>query len=78
MRSNLVFAAAVQTPNRYLLCRMLSVSARKLNRGNEPFAQGINEVLRIAGVDPLAAPALPSKPTSADGDVLKIPIGRSA
>lgn len=51
MRSNLVFAAAVQTPNRYLLCRILSVSARRVNRGNEPFAKGINDVLRIAGVE---------------------------
>jgi hypothetical protein len=49
VRSNLVFAAAVQTPNRYLLCRILSVSARRVNRGNEPFAKGINEVLCIAG-----------------------------
>lgn len=49
MRSDLVFSAAVKTPNRYLLCRMLSISARHMSTGNNSFAQGINSVLVLAG-----------------------------
>ena len=78
MRSNLVFAAAMQTPNRYLLCRILSVSARRVNRGNEPFAKGINEVLRIAGVEREAGVPAGSAADALDRVARQVATGRPA
>ena len=45
MRSNLLFRAADHISNRYLLCRMISVSARKMNRDGIPASQCINRSL---------------------------------
>lgn len=49
MRSDLVFSAAVRTPNRYLLCRLISISARILLRRNGSFPVSINSCLELAG-----------------------------
>lgn len=45
MRSSLLFRAADHISNRYLLCRMISVSARKMNRDGIPASQCINRSL---------------------------------
>ncbi len=49
MRSELVFSAAVNTPNRFLLCRMISMSARHALKRTGSFAEGINSCLVLAG-----------------------------
>jgi hypothetical protein len=49
MRSHLVFSAAERTPNRYLLCRMISRSARILLSRNRSFPHSINSCLELAG-----------------------------
>lgn len=51
MRSNLVFSASVKTPNRFMLCRMISLSARHLLNRPGSFAQTINSCLELAGND---------------------------
>ena len=61
MRSDLVFSAAVKTPNRYLLCRMLSVSARHMSTGKNSFAEGINSVLMLAGNSESAEAVTPAQ-----------------
>lgn len=45
MRSNLLFRAADHISNRYLLCRMISAAARKMNRDGIPTSQCINRSL---------------------------------
>lgn len=45
MRSNLLFRAADHITNRYLLCRMISASARKMNRDGISTSQCINRSL---------------------------------
>lgn len=49
MRSHLVFSAAIRTPNRYRLCRLISISARILLRRNGSFPVSINSCLELAG-----------------------------
>jgi hypothetical protein len=49
MRSELVFSAAVNTPNRFMLCRMISMSARTALKRPGSFAEGINSCLVLAG-----------------------------
>jgi hypothetical protein len=46
MRSGLIFAASSRFSNRYLLCRMLAASARKMHREGVSTSQSINESLR--------------------------------
>ena len=46
MRSNLIFSVSAKLTNRYLLCRMISTSARKLSRQGESAAQSINRSLQ--------------------------------
>jgi len=46
MRSSLIFSVSEKFTNRYLLCRMLSASARKLSRQGESAAQSINRSLQ--------------------------------
>lgn len=45
MRSGLIFRAADHVSNRFLLCRMISASSRKLHRGGIATSQSINESL---------------------------------
>jgi hypothetical protein len=53
MRSEDVFAAAKTIRNRFLLCRVASVSAQRLQTSPRPYAESINQSLKlIAGVPP--------------------------
>lgn len=45
MRSGLIFRASDHISNRFLLCRMLSASARKMHRNGSSTAQSINQSL---------------------------------
>jgi DNA-directed RNA polymerase subunit K/omega len=47
MRSEYVFAAAKEISNRFLLCRMASVSARRLQMGSKQPSETINQSLRL-------------------------------
>jgi hypothetical protein len=47
MRSEDVFAAGKKIGNRFLLCRVASVSAHRLQRGASPFTESINKSLRL-------------------------------
>ncbi len=46
MRSGLIFAASSRFSNRYLLCRMLAASARKMHRDGVSTSQSINHSLQ--------------------------------
>lgn len=45
MRSGLVFNVSSRIPNRFLLCRMLAASARKMHRDGISTSQSINNSL---------------------------------
>jgi hypothetical protein len=45
MRSGLIFRASDHISNRFLLCRMLSASARKMHRNGVSTSQSINQSL---------------------------------
>ena len=47
MRSEYVFAAAREISNRFLLCRVASVSARRLQVGAKQPSETINQSLRL-------------------------------
>ncbi len=47
MRSEYVFAAAKEISNRFLLCRVTSVSARRLHQDSRHPSQTINESLQL-------------------------------
>ena len=74
MRSDLVFSATLNTPNRFLLCRMLSMSAQHLLRRPGSFPEGINSCLVMAGnneLGPATAMTLaPSVRPTAMGDLI--------
>lgn len=56
MRSEDVFAAAKKINNRFLLCRVTSVSAHRLQTGPRQFTESINRSLKlIAAMSPPAA-----------------------
>ena len=46
MRSGLIFSVSLRFTNRYLLCRMLSASARKMYREGSSASQSINRSLQ--------------------------------
>jgi hypothetical protein len=46
MRSGLIFRVSARFTNRYLLCRMLSASARKMYRQGSSASQSINRSLQ--------------------------------
>ena len=52
MRSDLVHSANRRLSNRFLLCRMTSVSARRMQAHNGHFAQSINKALKHIAVLP--------------------------
>jgi hypothetical protein len=66
MRSGLIFAISGRIPNRYMLCRTLSASARKMHREGTSTADSINRCLQalhsappegsVAAADADAAP----------------------
>ena len=64
MRSDDVFAAAKKIGNRFLLCRVASVSAHRLQAGPRPFTDGINKSLKL-----IAAMVLPAENGSARGEL---------
>lgn len=47
MRSEYVFAAAKEINNRFLLCRVASVSARRLQMGSKQSSETINQSLQL-------------------------------
>jgi hypothetical protein len=47
MRSEYVFAAVKEISNRFLLCRMTSVSARRLHQDSTQPSQTINKSLKL-------------------------------
>ena len=47
MRSEYVFAAVKEITNRFLLCRVASVSARRLHRDSAQSSQTINKSLQL-------------------------------
>lgn len=49
MRSGLVFTASDRIPNRFLLCRVLAASARKMHRDGVSTSQCINNSLTTLG-----------------------------
>jgi hypothetical protein len=60
MRSGLIFTASTKITNRYMLCRMLAASARKMHRDGVSTSQCINNSLRaLQGAHPVE-----SKPSS--------------
>jgi hypothetical protein len=46
MRSGLIFNVSAKFANRYLLCRMVSASARKMHRDGVSTSQSINRSLQ--------------------------------
>jgi hypothetical protein len=62
MRSGLIFNASTRITNRYLLCRMLAASARRMHRDGVSTSQCINNSLRALQH---AAPATATEPTAA-------------
>jgi hypothetical protein len=46
MRSDLVFGAMTHVPNRYLLCQLASMAARKLHRPGSRMQDTANDALR--------------------------------
>jgi hypothetical protein len=57
MRSEYVFAAAREINNRFLLCRVTSVSARRLQANSRPQSETINKSLRLIAASTLATTA---------------------
>jgi hypothetical protein len=53
MRSGLIFNVSTKITNRYMLCRMLAASARKMHRDGVSTSQCINNSLRaLQGAQP--------------------------
>jgi hypothetical protein len=63
MRSDLIFSVSAKFTNRYLLCRMLSVSVRKTYREGASAAQSINQSLQALhdSEKPCKKPASPAE-----------------
>jgi hypothetical protein len=64
MRSEDVFAAAKKINNRFLLCRVTSVSAHRLQKSPTPFTESINKSLKL-----IAAMAPPAENGQAAGEL---------
>jgi hypothetical protein len=62
MRSGLIFRASDQISNRFLLCRMISTSARKMHRDGVSMSQSINRSLLALenATQPVAQDAAPT------------------
>lgn len=63
MRSGLIFSVSSRVPNRYMLCRMVSVSARKMHHDGISTSQSINRSLQALHDAPADgdAPAAPQE-----------------
>jgi hypothetical protein len=56
MRSDLVFGAMTRVPNRYLLCQLASMAARKLHRPGSRMQDTANDALtRLSFANPSAS-----------------------
>jgi len=56
MRSELVFYAMANVPNRFLLMKLASTATRKFHRPNTRIPETVNDVLvRFAGENPMAS-----------------------
>jgi hypothetical protein len=56
MRSELVFYAIANVPNRFLLMRLASRATRKFHRPNTRISETVNDVLvRFGGKNPMAS-----------------------
>ena len=64
MRSSLIFKVSVKFGNRYQLCRMVSISARKMHRDGASTSQSINRSLQAL----LDADGDGKKPAPPDGE----------
>jgi hypothetical protein len=65
MRSDLVFGAYVQVPNRYQLCRLTSHATRKLHKPNDRIQDTVNDVLTFfRKANPIAEAGVFPKPTA--------------
>ena len=56
MRSEYVFAATREVTNRFLLCRMTSISARRLQAGSRHMSETINQSLKLIADAELTEP----------------------
>lgn len=64
MRSHLVFSAAVRTPNRYMLCRSVSLLTRHLTDCRDSFADRINSCLVMSAAQSQPMPATWAAPVA--------------
>jgi hypothetical protein len=62
MRSGLIFAISEKVSNRYMLCRMLAASARKMHRDGVSISQSINRSLQVLHKSPATGDPIPSAP----------------
>jgi hypothetical protein len=62
MRSGLIFAISEKVSNRYMLCRMLAASARKMHRDGVSISQSINRSLQVLHKSPVAGDPLQPVP----------------
>ncbi len=61
MRSGLIFRVSAKYTNRYMLCRMVAASARKIHRDGVSTSQCINDSLRaLQDGQPVKEPAVPA------------------
>jgi hypothetical protein len=65
MRSELLFTVSAKVTNRYLLCRMVSASARKMHREGSLTAESINRSLQTL-LDSERRGGKPPSPTQPD------------
>lgn len=63
MRSEYVFAATKRIGNRFLLCRMASMSARRLHKGSTQATETINMSLKLIGANREPAATIAEEPT---------------
>jgi hypothetical protein len=72
MRSSLIFTVSSRFSNRYLLCRMLSASARKMHRDGVSTSQSINNSLRALHDAESKESELPNTALAAEDTVEKV------
>jgi hypothetical protein len=67
MRSGLISAVSGKINNRYVLCRMLAVSARRMHRDGVSISQSITRSLQLLNQQPsLKVPLVPEPPQPAE------------
>lgn len=77
MRSDDVFAAAKKIGNRFLLCRVASVSAHRLQAGSRPFTESINKSLKLIAtmIPPAENGSIPGELRISDDHLFLAPLG---